>query len=121
MGWEVYPEALSHMLKKFHGYGIKKIIITENGAAFEDKVIGMRVHDEERIHYLRSHLAQALRAKNEGVNLAGYFVWTLTDNFEWAEGYRPTFGLVHVNFKNQQRIIKDAGFWYQRFLEGGVV
>ena len=121
MGWEVYPEALYHMLKKFHGYGIKKIIITENGAAFEDKVIGMRVHDENRIHYLRSNLAQALRAKKEGVNLAGYFVWTLTDNFEWAEGYRPTFGLVHVNFKNQQRIIKDAGFWYQRFLEGGEV
>lgn len=116
MGWEVYPEALYHMVKKFHGFGVKKIIITENGAAFEDKLIGNNIHDEARTNYLQSNLEQALRAKNEGVNLAGYFVWTLTDNFEWAEGYRPTFGLVHVNFKTQQRLIKDSGYWYQRFL-----
>ncbi len=117
MGWEVYPEAMYHMLKKFHDYGIKKIMITENGAAFEDKVIGESIHDEERTNYLKANLEQALRAKNEGVNLAGYFVWTLTDNFEWAEGYRPTFGLVHVNFKSQERIIKDSGYWYQGFLQ----
>ena len=117
MGWEVHPEAMYHMLKKFHDYGIKKIMITENGAAFDDKVIGESIHDEERTNYLKANLEQALRAKNEGVNLAGYFVWTLTDNFEWAEGYRPTFGLVHVNFKSQERIIKDSGFWYQGFLQ----
>lgn len=116
MGWEVYPEALYHMLKKFHNYGIKKIIISENGSAFEDKVIGKNVHDEERTNFLKANLEQALRAKKEGVNLAGYFVWTLTDNFEWAEGYRPTFGLVHINFKSQERIIKDSGYWYQHFL-----
>jgi beta-glucosidase len=117
MGWEVYPEALYHMLKKFHNYGIKKIIISENGSAFEDKVIGKNVHDEERINFLKANLEQALRAKKEGVNLTGYFVWTLTDNFEWAEGYRPTFGLVHVNFKSQERMIKDSGYWYQGFLQ----
>ncbi len=118
MGWEVYPEALYHMLKKFHNYGIKKIMITENGAAFTDKIIGKRIHDENRTQYIKDNLAQALRAKKEGVNLKGYFAWTLTDNFEWAEGYYPTFGLVYVNFKTQERIIKDSGYWYQQFLKG---
>jgi beta-glucosidase len=78
--------------------------------------MGKNVHDKERTNFLKANLEQALRAKKEGVNLAGYFVWTLTDNFEWAEGYRPTFGLVHVNFKSQERIIKDSGYWYQHFL-----
>ena len=117
MGWEVYPEAIYQIVKQFHrDYGLKKIIITENGAAFKDTVEGGKIQDKQRTQFLQANIRQCLKAKKEGVPLAGYFVWTLTDNFEWAEGYRPTFGLVHVNFQTQQRIIKDSGYWYSRFI-----
>jgi beta-glucosidase len=117
MNWEVYPEAIYEMIKKFSAYGgIKKLIITENGAAFPDKVENNEVHDEERINYLSHYLEQVLKAKQEGYKTDGYFVWSLTDNFEWAEGYRPKFGLVHVDFETQKRIIKDSGYWYKKFL-----
>jgi beta-glucosidase len=77
-----------------------------------------KIHDAERIEYLRSYLQQVLKAKNEGCRVAGYFVWTLTDNFEWAEGYRPRFGLIYVDFNTQQRIVKESGYWYANFLGG---
>lgn len=119
MNWEVYPESLYHVLKKFNNYkNIKEIIVTENGAAFNDQVFNENVHDEKRVMYLQDHIAQLLRAKKEGVNVTGYFIWTLMDNFEWAEGYHPRFGLVHVNFSTNQRIIKSSGYWYQQFLQG---
>lgn len=117
MNWEVFPESLYHMLKKFSAYPrIKKIIVTENGAAFPDSVEDGVVHDEDRKRYLQNNIAQVLRAKQEGVAVNGYFVWTFTDNFEWAEGYHPRFGLVHVDFTTQKRIIKSSGQWYARFL-----
>lgn len=119
MNWEVYPEAIYHVLMDFHQkYKLKKIIITENGAAFQDKVHQHEVADDKRTQYLNDNIKQCLRAQREGVPVSGYFVWTLTDNFEWAEGYRPTFGLVHVNFKTQERIIKYSGYWYKDFIEG---
>jgi beta-glucosidase len=105
-------------LKKYNNYkNIKEIIVTENGAAFTDVVMEDRVHDEKRVKYLKDHISQVLRAKREGVKVNGYFVWTLMDNFEWAEGYHPRFGLVHVNFSTNQRIIKSSGYWYQQFLQ----
>lgn len=117
MGWEVYPQAIYEMIKKFNSYpNIPKLIITENGAAFADTVINGRVEDRNRKQYLMDHLAQVLRAKQEGLNVDGYFVWTLTDNFEWAEGYHARFGLVHVDFETQQRTVKDSGRWYASFL-----
>lgn len=117
MGWEVYPESIYEMIKKFDAYpNIPKIYVTENGAAFPDTVIDGEVTDHQRLHYLQSHLAQLLRAKQEGCNVHGYFVWTLTDNFEWAEGYDARFGLIHVDFKTQERILKNSGKWYGRFL-----
>lgn len=117
MNWEVYPEGIYHLLKKFAAYkGVKKILVTENGAAFPDKVENGRVQDEKRIRFLRDYLSQVLRAKQEGVNVGGYFVWTFLDNFEWAEGFFPRFGLVHVDFRSQQRTLKDSAFWYRDFL-----
>lgn len=117
MGWEVYPPALYHVLKKFNEYkGIRKIIITENGAAFPDTITNGKVFDIKRTHYIQDHLEQILKAKNDGLNVEGYFVWSLTDNFEWAEGYNARFGLIHVDFETQKRTIKNSGLWFKDFL-----
>ncbi|KAF2517197.1 GH1 family beta-glucosidase [Flavobacterium foetidum] len=117
MGWEVYPPALYHILKKFNNYdGIRKIIITENGAAFPDVVTNGKVYDIKRTHFIQDNLEQILKAKKEGLNVEGYFVWSLTDNFEWAEGYNARFGLIHVDFETQKRTIKNSGLWFKDFL-----
>lgn len=117
MGWEVFPPGIYKMLKKFDAYSdIKKIIVTENGAAFNDTLSMNKVIDESRVNYLKDHIAQVLRAKKDGVKVEGYFVWTFLDNFEWAEGYHPRFGLVYVDFQTQQRIVKSSGLWYKNFL-----
>ena len=118
MNWEVYPESIYHVLKKYNRYqNIPQIIVTENGAAFEDHVNDGKVDDRERLKYLQDHISQVLRAKKEGVNVNGYFVWTLMDNFEWAEGFHPRFGLIYVNFSTHERIIKSSGYWYRQFLQ----
>jgi beta-glucosidase len=117
MNWEIYPECIYEMLKKFSNYTSKEIIVTENGAAFPDVVIDNEVNDEQRKNYLQQHIKQVLRAKQEGVNVNGYFVWSFTDNFEWAEGYAPRFGLVHVDFLSQKRTVKASGNWYKQFLK----
>lgn len=118
MKWEVYPEAIYEMIKKFNQYPqIKKLMITENGAAFPDELINNEVNDTKRKQYITDNLAQILRAKNEGYNIEGYFIWTLTDNFEWAEGYHPRFGLIHIDFETQKRTIKNSGHWYSNFLK----
>jgi len=77
-----------------------------------------RVRDPLRRRYIEEHLEQVLRARREGVPVEGYFVWTLLDNFEWAEGYRPRFGLVHNDRLTQTRTVKDSGLWYRDFLRG---
>ena len=118
MNWEVYPESIYKMLVKFSKYKkFKEIIVTENGAAFPDVLLEGKIHDIKRISFLKQYLGQVLRAKCEGVNVNGYFVWSLTDNFEWAEGFKPRFGLVYVDFKTQERIIKDSGYWYSSLLD----
>ena len=117
MGWEVLPDGIYRIIKQFAAYkGIKKIIITENGAAFKDVVENGEIHDPQRTQFIKDYLAQILKAKKEGVNIGGYFIWSFTDNFEWAYGYRPKFGLVGVDYKTEQRTIKDSGKWYSEFL-----
>lgn len=118
MGWEINAHAFYQIIKQFAAYpGIKELIITENGAYFLDKVTGGKVHDVERVAYFKSYLEAMLKAKNEGINISGYMAWTLMDNFEWAEGYQARFGLVHTDFKTQERLIKDSGYWWQNFLK----
>ena len=118
MGWEVYPQGMYDIIKQFSQYkGIRKIIITENGAAFKDTLQNGEIHDTQRTQYIKDYLKQILRAKRDGMNVGGYFVWSFMDNFEWAEGYRPKFGLVHVDPKDQARIVKDSGKWYAAFLK----
>ncbi len=114
MRWEIYPEGIYDLLKKYAGYeGIKKLYITENGAAFHDQLVAGRVVDPYRIDYLRDYTAQVIRARAEGVPVAGYFAWSLFDNFEWAEGYHARFGLIYVDYLTQRRYIKDSGYWYR--------
>ncbi len=117
MDWEVHPPSIYEMIAKFNAYpNIKKILITENGAAFEDKLKNGSVEDPKRVNYLQDYLKQVLKAKNEGLEVSGYFAWTFMDNFEWAEGYHSRFGLVYVDFTTQERIIKKSGKWFRAFL-----
>lgn len=117
MEWEVYPPSIFHMLKKFYSYDkVKEVIVTENGAAFPDEVIDGSVDDNYRLDYLKKYIAQVKKAKDEGVNVTGYFVWTLLDNFEWAEGFFQRFGIVHTNYETQERTVKSSGKWYSKFL-----
>ncbi|MFO7719353.1 MAG: family 1 glycosylhydrolase [Gillisia sp.] len=118
MKWEVYPESLFHMLKKFDAYPeVKKLYVTENGAAFNDILANGEIDDVKRTKYIKQYLDAVLRAKNSGVNVQGYFVWSFTDNFEWAEGFYPRFGLVYIDFETQKRIVKSSGKWYRDFLK----
>jgi beta-glucosidase len=117
MGWEINADSFYRMIKKFSNYkGVKEIIVSENGAAFKDQLINGEVKDDKRIDYFKQYLGALLRAKNEGINVKGYFAWTLTDNFEWAEGYHARFGLIHVDFKTQLRTVKNSGYWFRDFL-----
>ncbi len=118
MGWEINADSFYRMIKRFWHYGsIKEIIVTEGGAAFKDILHKGRVADDQRTDYFKKYIAAALRAKKEGVNLSGYFAWTLTDNFEWSEGFEAKFGLTHVDIETQSRTIKDSGYWFRDFLK----
>jgi beta-glucosidase len=114
MGWEVSPPTLRRLLVRLHKeYKVPPIYITENGAAFKDVVSeDGQIHDERRIAFLRDHLIQVRNAIEDGVDVRGYFAWSLLDNFEWQYGYSKRFGLVHVDYPTQKRIIKDSGNWY---------
>jgi len=117
MGWEINADSFYNIIKQFAAYpNLKNIMITENGAAFHDKITDGIVDDQERIAYFKLYLEAMLKAKNEGVNIIGYMAWTLMDNFEWAEGYLARFGLVYNDFKTQERTIKNSGYWWKEFL-----
>jgi beta-glucosidase len=112
-GWEIYPEGLFETLSRVgRDYAPPALYVTENGAAFPDRLVDGAVDDPEREAYLHDHLLQAYRAIEAGVPLRGYFAWSLMDNFEWAFGYARRFGLVHVDYATQTRTIKRSGRWY---------
>jgi beta-glucosidase len=115
MGWENYPEGLTGILcRVYFEYQPPKLYITENGASYSTPPDeNGNVPDELRTRYLRAHFAAAHRAIQAGVPLAGYFVWSLLDNFEWAYGYSQRFGIVWVDYETQQRILKDSAKWYR--------
>ena len=119
-GWEVCPAALTALLRRIAGdYGNPPIFITENGSAFYDPPVAVdgRIRDPLRVDYLRSHLRAVLAAIEAGVDVRGYFVWSLLDNLEWAEGYSKRFGIVHVDFATQRRTWKDSAHYYRRVIE----
>ena len=119
MGWEISPESLYDLLKRLdREYTKLPMYITENGAAFKDEVTeDGRVHDDERIEYIKEHLKAAAKFIEEGGNLKGYFVWSLLDNFEWAHGYSKRFGIVYVDYETQKRILKDSAWWYKEVIK----
>jgi len=114
IGWEIYPQAFTDLLVSLHNaYNLPPIFITENGAAMADKIIDGKVMDTDRIDYYQSHLNAVNNAITQGVNVKGYFAWSLMDNFEWAEGYLKRFGIVYVDYQTQQRTIKASGLAYR--------
>lgn len=119
MAWEIYPQGLKDFLVNVHQqYQIPHIYVTENGAAFKDQWDGKdEVSDPRRVDYLRDHIAGLAEAIEQGVPLHGYFVWSLMDNFEWAEGYSKRFGIVYVDYPTQTRVIKESGHWYAALME----
>ncbi len=124
MGWPVVPGGLRDLLvgvNARYGAALPPVMVTENGAAFVDELVEgpePAVDDPRRTEYLRGHIAAVGEAIEAGVDVRGYFVWSLLDNFEWAEGYRPRFGLVYLDYPTQRRIPKASYAWYRSFLRG---
>ncbi|MDT0596053.1 GH1 family beta-glucosidase [Glaciecola petra] len=117
IGWEIFPQALTDYLVELDArFSLPPIYITENGAAMADKLENGQVHDTDRVNYYDQHLNALHKAIDQGVNIKGYFAWSLIDNFEWAEGYLKRFGLVHVDYKTQKRTLKDSAKAYQTLL-----
>lgn len=117
MDWEVYAPSLTELLVDLtRDYDLPPLYITENGAAFHDTVTNGQVNDTDRLNYVRDHVYATLAAIEKGVDVRGYFVWSLLDNFEWGWGYGMRFGVVHVDFETQKRTIKDSGKWYADFI-----
>lgn len=118
MGMEIYHKGLYKILKKINKYkGVQDIYITEAGVCLEDRLVGNKVQDAKRIKYLKKTLLHINKAIAKGIHVKGVFFWTLVDNFEWAEGFKPRFGLVFNDFKTQKRTLKKSAYWLQSFLE----
>ncbi|EIE1224388.1 beta-glucosidase [Vibrio vulnificus] len=118
IGWEIYPQALTDLLLRLKQRypNLPPVYITENGAAGEDTCINGEVNDEQRVRYFQSHLLALDEAIRAGVNVQGYFAWSLMDNFEWAYGYKQRFGIVHVDYATQKRTLKQSAIAYRNTL-----
>lgn len=123
MGWEVYPDSLRQLLLRLtFEYAPRKLYITENGASYSTRPDAQgRVADEKRLAFLRDHFVAAHKAMEAGAPLAGYFVWSLMDNFEWDRGYSQRFGIVWVDYETQKRIPKDSALWYRDVIKANAV
>ena len=118
MGWEVMPDGLTRLLTRVRDdYRSLRMYVTENGSGYEERpAADGKIHDARRIEYLRAHLSAALGAIRQGVDLRGYYCWSLLDNFEWAFGYRIRFGIVYVDYATQRRIPKDSYTFYSQVI-----
>jgi beta-glucosidase len=120
VGWEIRPQSLLRVLARLRDeYTTLPIYITENGACFDDKVdANGNVDDDQRVDYLDGYLDAVAQAIHRGIDVQGYFAWSLMDNYEWAEGYDKRFGLVYVDYATQQRILKKSARWYRDVIAG---
>lgn len=116
MGWPVTPDALYWGPAFIHERYRLPVVVTESGMANDDRVQEGKVHDRERIDFLYKYLTACARAVEEGVPVLGYFLWSLMDNFEWAEGYDKRFGIVYVDYETQQRVPKYSAYWYKALI-----
>lgn len=124
MGWEVQPEGLTRLLRRvseeYSAEAGVALYVTENGASYDDEVVvedgETRVHDGDRVEFVEAHLGAVLDAVDHGVDVRGYFYWSLMDNFEWAWGYAKRFGIVYVDYATQERTLKDSGRQYARII-----
>ncbi|MDT0603922.1 GH1 family beta-glucosidase [Thalassotalea castellviae] len=117
IGWEVYPKAFTELLVDLNTrYNLPPVYITENGASIDDEIESGVVNDVRRIDYYNKHLNAVNDAISLGVNVQGYFAWSLMDNFEWAEGYLKRFGIVYVDYQTQVRTVKASGLAYKKLL-----
>ena len=121
MGWEITPDAFTELLVDLHHrYTLPPIYITENGAAMDDELINGEVLDNDRTAYFHSHLNAVHDAIEKGVDIKGYFAWSLMDNFEWALGYSKRFGIVYVDYETQKRTIKQSGNAYAELVKSRI-
>ena len=121
LGWPDHPAGLKGMLLEVtRRYGRRPLIVTESGMALFNEKPGRdgRVRDARRTRYLQGHVRAMEEARAEGADMRGFCVWSLMDNFEWAEGYKPRFGLTHVDYKTQKRTIKDSALWLREHIRG---
>lgn len=121
MGWIIEPSGLTDLVTRIqadYGDAWKRQYIFENGAAYKDTVVDGQVDDRKRARYIHDHLAALHRAIGAGVPVEGYFVWSLLDNFEWAQGFARRFGVIYVDYATQERIIKHSGRWYAEVMSG---
>lgn len=123
MDWEVHAPSLRRMLARIsQDYKLPPIYITENGAAYNDTVLGDgSIDDKKRLSYIKDHLTQMNLAIQDGADVRGYFVWSLMDNFEWQKGFSKRFGIVHVDYKTQKRTIKSSGNWYANVIKNNSI
>jgi beta-glucosidase len=123
MGWPIDPDGLTRLLTRLHrDYPDLPLVVTENGAAYADvRSADGGVHDPDRVAYLRDHLLAVSRAIDAGVDVRGYYVWSLLDNFEWAWGYSKRFGIVYVDYETLERVPKDSAWWFRDVIANNAV
>ncbi|MGA7901368.1 MAG: family 1 glycosylhydrolase, partial [Terrimicrobiaceae bacterium] len=108
-GWEIDPEGFYQSLTRVYNRYGKPIIVSENGIGTQS--------EQKKIRYFREHVNQMRRAMSDGVDVRGYFPWTLVDNYEWAEGYAANFGLTSLNRETKELIIEPTGVWFSKFIK----
>lgn len=119
LNWNITPQGLENVIRQIREYTDLPLLVAENGCAWPDTVAeDGGVHDDQRIDYLKRHLDVVRQANGKGLNVCGYFAWSLMDNFEWSEGYGPRFGLVHVDYETQKRTPKDSYYVYRDLIAG---
>ncbi len=121
--WEIVPQALCGLISRLREeYTDIPIYITENGAAFNDKVSKDRkIHDGKRVDYLRRHLKKIADLNRKGADIRGYFLWSLMDNFEWGHGYSKRFGIIYIDYETQERMLKDSALWYKDLIKTRII